>query len=155
MKSVSSSRSVGGYWRVWIGGDDILHIDAVDEVSRVRDQVHREVVNGCRETVHDCHALRLRVGFGASNGSRMLNGLLELGTLWVIHGHVFEHGVEHEGITRYALPWFCDELAQTKLVPRVRRCRVFDTLEPIRTSSVVIQGPVCSPRCNQRTESSS
>lgn len=47
----------------------------------------------------------------------------------MVHRHVLEHGVEHERIPRYPLPWFGDEFSETELVLRICSGRVFNTLE--------------------------
>lgn len=90
--------------------------------------------------MHDGHSLRLRIGLGARDCARILYSLLEQGALRVVHSHVFQHGVEHESITRYALPWLRDELTQTELVPRVGSRGVFDTLGRMRTSRAWFDG---------------
>lgn len=102
-----------------VGVEDVLDVDAVDELPRVRDEGDGEVLDGRRKTVHDRHARRLRVRLRLRNDGRVLYGFLERGALGVVHGHVLEHGVEEEGVPRDALPGLGDELGQAELVPGV------------------------------------
>ena len=69
--------------------------------------------------MHDRHARRFRVRLCLRDDGGVLDSLLKRGTLGVVHGHVLEHGVEEEGVTRDALPGLGDELGQAELVPRV------------------------------------